>query len=294
MRAQAPKLPRRALDVLSRADVRQLEDAASNERDKVIVRVLADTGIRAGELSGRGSVRRPGRRRRGLGLGGHLDVRSDQAQLHQAIGEQLEDAAPCRASNVDTSPKSVDTSPESRFVPGSSEHWSSGDGSSVVQVAAGALKPRYCCLGEESARYAWTRTRSQGRARRRREGQLDMLGVGGSQPSPWTAQTVRVRTRVLHKVTELDCLPLRSPTQKPLNTSWFQARRSRSRAAKQASRSRSRYPNARSSIRSTSSPSTFGRVALPSKIVISLPIRSCSTFIRSSGTASARYALSSL
>ena len=40
------------LDVLSRDEIQQLEDAARSERDKLIVRVLADTGIRVGELLG--------------------------------------------------------------------------------------------------------------------------------------------------------------------------------------------------------------------------------------------------
>lgn len=52
VRAQAPKLPRRLLEVLSRQEVQQLEDAALNERDKLMVRLLADTGIRVGELLG--------------------------------------------------------------------------------------------------------------------------------------------------------------------------------------------------------------------------------------------------
>lgn len=52
MRAQAPKLPRRLLDVLSREEVARLEDAAKTERDKLIVRVLADAGLRVTELTG--------------------------------------------------------------------------------------------------------------------------------------------------------------------------------------------------------------------------------------------------
>ena len=50
VKAQAPRLPRRLLEVLSRDEIQRLEDAALNERDKLIVRVLADTGIRVGEL----------------------------------------------------------------------------------------------------------------------------------------------------------------------------------------------------------------------------------------------------
>jgi integrase/recombinase XerD len=52
VRAQMPKVPQRVLDVLSRAEIDRLEDAARTERDKVILRLLADTGIRASELLG--------------------------------------------------------------------------------------------------------------------------------------------------------------------------------------------------------------------------------------------------
>jgi site-specific recombinase XerD len=49
---QLPRLPRKVLDVLSRDEIAQLEGVATTERDKLIVRVLADTGIRVGELCG--------------------------------------------------------------------------------------------------------------------------------------------------------------------------------------------------------------------------------------------------
>jgi len=51
-RAQLPKLGRRLLEVLTRDEVRAMEDVAKTERDKLIVRVLADSGIRVGELVG--------------------------------------------------------------------------------------------------------------------------------------------------------------------------------------------------------------------------------------------------
>src|SRR5205807_637291 len=41
---QLPSLPRRVLDVLTRQEIDQLEHAAATERDKVIVRILGDTG----------------------------------------------------------------------------------------------------------------------------------------------------------------------------------------------------------------------------------------------------------
>jgi integrase/recombinase XerD len=49
---QLPRLPRRLLDVLSRTELAAMENAAPYERDKLIIRVLADTGLRAGELCG--------------------------------------------------------------------------------------------------------------------------------------------------------------------------------------------------------------------------------------------------
>jgi integrase/recombinase XerD len=49
-RARAPKTARRLIDVLSREEIQAMEDRAPTERDKLIVRVLADTGIRVGEL----------------------------------------------------------------------------------------------------------------------------------------------------------------------------------------------------------------------------------------------------
>jgi integrase/recombinase XerD len=51
-RGQLPKLARRDIDVLSREEIAAMEAAAVTERDKLIVRVLADTGMRAGELVG--------------------------------------------------------------------------------------------------------------------------------------------------------------------------------------------------------------------------------------------------
>jgi len=49
-RAKPPKASKRLIDVLSRDEVQAMEDAAVTERDKLIVRLLADTGIRVGEL----------------------------------------------------------------------------------------------------------------------------------------------------------------------------------------------------------------------------------------------------
>jgi site-specific recombinase XerD len=52
VKASVPKLGKRQLDILSREEIQAMEDVARTERDKLIVRVLADTGIRLGELLG--------------------------------------------------------------------------------------------------------------------------------------------------------------------------------------------------------------------------------------------------
>ena len=45
-----PRLPKRLVDTLDRDEIQRLEDAAQTERDALIVRVLADSGVRVGEL----------------------------------------------------------------------------------------------------------------------------------------------------------------------------------------------------------------------------------------------------
>jgi integrase/recombinase XerD len=49
---QSPRLPHKVLLTLTREQIRALEDAAATERDKLIVRILADTGVRLAELLG--------------------------------------------------------------------------------------------------------------------------------------------------------------------------------------------------------------------------------------------------
>lgn len=51
-KGQLPRLPQKVVRTLSRAEIQRVEEAADNERDALIVRVLADTGIRVGELCG--------------------------------------------------------------------------------------------------------------------------------------------------------------------------------------------------------------------------------------------------
>jgi len=49
-KARLPTVGRRVLDVLSREEVQAMEDAAATERDKLIMRMLFETGMRLGEL----------------------------------------------------------------------------------------------------------------------------------------------------------------------------------------------------------------------------------------------------
>src|SRR2546427_3761946 len=49
-KVKLPKLGRPVKDILSRDEIEHLEDTASAERDKLIIRVLGETGVRVGEL----------------------------------------------------------------------------------------------------------------------------------------------------------------------------------------------------------------------------------------------------
>ncbi len=49
-KVKLPKLGRPVKDILSREEIERLEDVATAERDKLIIRVLGDTGVRVGEL----------------------------------------------------------------------------------------------------------------------------------------------------------------------------------------------------------------------------------------------------
>jgi integrase/recombinase XerD len=50
IKAQLPNLPKRLVEVLSRDEIQRMEHAAQTERDKLIIRILSDTGLRVGEL----------------------------------------------------------------------------------------------------------------------------------------------------------------------------------------------------------------------------------------------------
>lgn len=49
-RPALPRLPRRVIDVLDRNEITALEAAAPSERDRLVIRVLGDCGLRASEL----------------------------------------------------------------------------------------------------------------------------------------------------------------------------------------------------------------------------------------------------
>jgi integrase len=49
-RPALPRLPKRVLDVLDREEIARLETAAPTERDRLIIRILGDCGVRAAEL----------------------------------------------------------------------------------------------------------------------------------------------------------------------------------------------------------------------------------------------------
>ena len=50
--AQLPEVPKRLVQVLGRDEIRRLEDAETTERDKLVIRTLAETGLRLSELLG--------------------------------------------------------------------------------------------------------------------------------------------------------------------------------------------------------------------------------------------------
>ena len=49
-KVRLPKLGRPVKHILSREEIERLEDTARSERDKLIIRVFGDTGMRVGEL----------------------------------------------------------------------------------------------------------------------------------------------------------------------------------------------------------------------------------------------------
>ncbi len=90
-RGRLPSMRKRVLDTLTRDEIQKLEDAAQTERDKLIVRVLADTGLRLGELlalraddlraeGGKHMLKVPGRERAD-GRGAWVGSKGDKERL---------------------------------------------------------------------------------------------------------------------------------------------------------------------------------------------------------------------
>lgn len=100
---QLPRVHQRVLTVLSRDQVRDLEDAASTERDKLIVRILADTGMRLGELLGltEDSLQEQGRDRylKVLGKGGKERQVPVLPQLYSRIRRYIARGRPKETSS---------------------------------------------------------------------------------------------------------------------------------------------------------------------------------------------------
>lgn len=96
LRAGAPPLLPRTIDVLTREEIAAMEKAAATARDRLIVRVLADTGIRAGELvnlTADDVVREEGRcyiRVRGKRGGRIIGI---EASLYRALHKLADDRA---------------------------------------------------------------------------------------------------------------------------------------------------------------------------------------------------------
>lgn len=64
-RVEKPRPTKKVIETLSRADIKALEDGAATERDKLIVRILGDSGMRISEMLGMSTdavQERPGRR----------------------------------------------------------------------------------------------------------------------------------------------------------------------------------------------------------------------------------------
>ena len=51
-RVEKPRPTRRVIETLSRGEIKALEDGAERERDKLVIRILGDTGMRISELLG--------------------------------------------------------------------------------------------------------------------------------------------------------------------------------------------------------------------------------------------------
>lgn len=99
---QLPRLGRRVIDVLTRDEINRLEDAAQAERDKLMIRLLADTGIRSGELCGL-RVSSVGRLERGYFLKVHGKGNKERlVPLRPELARRIERFAKSRPAGIQT------------------------------------------------------------------------------------------------------------------------------------------------------------------------------------------------
>jgi integrase/recombinase XerC/integrase/recombinase XerD len=91
-RGRLPSMRKRVLDTLTRDEIQAMEDAATSERDKLIVRLLADSGLRLGELlalragniraeGGKHVLKIPGRERAGGRSSAWVGGKGDRERL---------------------------------------------------------------------------------------------------------------------------------------------------------------------------------------------------------------------
>jgi integrase len=96
------RMKRPTFPVLSRDEINRMENAAERDRDKLIVRLLADTGIRVGELVGlRVTDVLPQERRAFIHVRGKTDSRDVplMPELHRRLRRYIAETRPRRAQS---------------------------------------------------------------------------------------------------------------------------------------------------------------------------------------------------
>jgi integrase len=96
------RMKRPTFAVLSRDEINRMENAAERERDKLIVRILADTGIRVGELIGLRVTDILSRERKAfIHVRGKTDSRDVplMPELHQRVRRYIAETRPKRAQS---------------------------------------------------------------------------------------------------------------------------------------------------------------------------------------------------
>src|SRR5215472_12845609 len=105
--AQVPSRPKRVLDVLSREELQALEDAAKTERDKLMIRLMADTGMRVSELLGLRITDLWRRLQRYVERGRPKDANSDRIFLSARRDRRTGDYEPLTKSGVEQMVRNV-------------------------------------------------------------------------------------------------------------------------------------------------------------------------------------------